>query len=146
MIPILRTDRRRRHRRTDLSVVLGVPSFRDGDPRLLAPMARHSDRLRLPPGRTLVRAGETARELIAIVAGEAIMLRPDGTVARLGAGDEIGGEEVVRNERHAATVIAASAVDVVVVNSPAVRWARHVGVAGSPEPVGRSLPADQIAA
>jgi hypothetical protein len=146
MFPILRTDRRRCRRGTDISDLLDVPSFRDGDRRLLAPMARHSDRLRLPPGRTLARAGETARELIAIVAGEATMLRQDGTMARLRAGDEIGGPEVLGNERHAATVVAASAIEVVVVNGPAVRWAHQVGAARFPRPVGRSLTRDQMAA
>lgn len=146
MFPILRTDRRHRRRGTDVSVLLDVPSFRDGDPRGLAPVVRHSDRLRLRPGRTLVRAGETARELIAIVAGEATVVGGDGTVARLGPGDEIGGGEVLRNERHAATVVAASAVEVVVVNGPAVRWAHQVGAARPPRPVDRSLPGDQMAA
>jgi CRP-like cAMP-binding protein len=109
-------------------------------------MARHSDRLRLPPGRTLVRAGETARELIAIVTGEAAMLRFDGTVARLRAGDEIGGGEVVRHERHTATVIAASPIEVVVVNGPAVRHAHQVGAARFPQLVGRGITTDQMAA
>ena len=74
------------------------------------------------------------------------MLRRDGTVARLRAGDEIGGGEVVRHERHPATVVAASDVEVVVVDGPAVRWAHQVGAVRFGLPVGRSLPGDQMAA
>jgi CRP-like cAMP-binding protein len=109
-------------------------------------MARHSDRLHVPPGRTLVRAGETARELIVIVAGEATVRRRDGTTARLRAGDEIGGREVLRRERHADTVVAASPIEAVVVNGPAVRWAHQVGAARSLQPVDHGLPTDQMAA
>ncbi|MBN2624336.1 MAG: cyclic nucleotide-binding domain-containing protein [Acidimicrobiales bacterium] len=119
----------RPRRRRDTSPLADVPSLRDGDPRQLAELASHTDRLRLPPARTLVRAGELARQLIAVVSGEATAYLPDGRVAVLHAGDEIGGRELLHNERHRATVVTASDVEVVVVTGPAVRWAHQTGVA-----------------
>jgi hypothetical protein len=45
----------------------------------------------------------------------------------LRAGDEIGAGELVRDQRHAATVVATGDVEVVVVNGPAARWALREG-------------------
>jgi hypothetical protein len=135
------THRWLRRRRHGANPLLEVPSFRDADPRRLAELAPHSDRLRLQPARTLVRAGDMARELIVILAGEATVLHQDGGVDVLRAGDEIGGREVLRNDRHAATVVAASPVEVVVLNGPAVRWAHQEGVGRLSRPVGRTSPA-----
>lgn len=119
-----------RRQRQDIAPLLAIPAFGDVDPRRLAELAPHTDSLRLPRGRTLARAGRTARELIIIVAGEATVLHRDGRTAVLHAGAQIGGGEVVHNERHAATVVAASEVEVVVVNGPAVVWANRQGLVG----------------
>jgi len=116
-------------RQPDVGNLLRVPAFAHGDPGRLAEVAPHADSLRLPPGRTLVQAGATARELIVVLAGEAAVLRPDGTHGVLGPGAEIGGCELLSHERHAATVVAVSALEVVVVNGPAVRWAHAEGIA-----------------
>jgi hypothetical protein len=119
----------RSRRQPDVSSLLRVPAFAHGDPRRLAEMAPHTDTLRLPPGRTVVRAGATARELIVVLAGEAAVVRPDGSGAVLRPGAEIGLCELLMHERHAATVVATSALEVVVVNGPAVRWAQAEGIA-----------------
>lgn len=131
---IIRSVRRRR--RPDIGLLLRVPTLAHADPVVLAQLAPHTDRLRLPPGRTVVRAGATARELIAVLAGEAVVLRADGTRTALRPGAELGGHELARSERHAATVVATSALEVVVVNGPAVRWAFAEGIA-PPAPVSR---------
>ena len=123
-----RTSRRRR-RHQDVGRLRAVPALRGADPRRLAELAAHTDRLRLPPGRTLVRAGETARELVVVVAGEAAA-HHDGTTTVLRTGAQIGGAELVRRERHPATVVAATEVEVVVVNGPAVLWAVREGLVG----------------
>lgn len=133
--------RRRPDRGRDVSLLRGVPSFRHADPRLLAQLAAHTDRLRLPPGRTLVRAGETARALIAIVAGEATVASRDGRLSVLRPGDEIGARELLRNQRHTATVVATGDIEVVVVNGPAVRWAHREGAGRWSPPVGHTRPA-----
>src|SRR5918994_7449771 len=83
-----------RRRRPDVGSLLLVPAFTHGHPRRLAELAPHTDRLRLPPGRTLVQAGATARELIVVLAGEAAVLHPDGTRTVLRPGAEIGGHEL----------------------------------------------------
>ncbi|HET6774778.1 MAG TPA: cyclic nucleotide-binding domain-containing protein [Acidimicrobiales bacterium] len=121
-------NHRRRRRNPDIEAVLAVPAFRHGDPRRLAELARHTDRLRLAPGRTLARAGGTARELVVIVSGRAAVLREGAMTAALQAGDQIGGDEVIRSERHTATIVTTSEVEVVVVNGPAVVWAHQEGL------------------
>jgi CRP-like cAMP-binding protein len=127
----------RRRCRPDISLLLRVPALAHADPRRLAELAPHTDRLRLPPGRTVVRAGATARELIAVLAGEAAVLHPDGTRTVLGPGAEIGGRELTLPERHAATVVATSALEVVVVNGPAARRAYAEGIAQPAPPAAR---------
>jgi Cyclic nucleotide-binding domain len=119
---------RRRRRSPDIGAVLAVPALRHNHPRRLAELALHADRLCLPPGRTLVRAGRTARELVVIVAGQATVLRRGAATAVLQAGAQIGGDEVIRRERHAATVVTTTEVEVVVVNGPAVVWAHQEGL------------------
>jgi hypothetical protein len=124
-----RTSRRRR-RHQDAGLLRAVPAFRGADPRRLAELATHTDRLRLPPGRMLVAAGEVARELVVVVAGEAVAHHDDGTTTALRPGAQIGGAEVVRHERHPATVMTTTEVEVVVVNGPAVLWAVREGLVG----------------
>jgi Cyclic nucleotide-binding domain len=121
-------NHRRRRRNPDIEALLAVPAFRHGDPRRLAELALHTDRVRLPPGRTLAQAGRTARELVVIVAGEAAVVRDGAVTAALQAGAQIGGDEVIRNERHTATVVTTTEVEVAVVNGPAVVWAHQEGL------------------
>ena len=127
MHPVSRIHARRR-RHQDVEALLAVLGLRGADRRRLAELAPYTDRLRLPPGRALAHAGRTARELIVIVAGEAAVLDGDGVADVLHAGARIGGDEVLRNERHAATVVTASEVEVVVLNGPAVLWAHREGL------------------
>jgi hypothetical protein len=128
MLSFTRSDRRRR--RPDVGPLLQVPAFRHCTPRQLAEMAPHTDRLRLSPGRTLVRAGDRGRELVVVVAGEAAVIRGGRQVAVLTPGAQIGGRETLRHERHDATVVATSDLEVVVVNGPAVRWAHQECASG----------------
>jgi CRP-like cAMP-binding protein len=108
--------------------LLYVPALRGADRRRLAELAPHADRLRLPAGRTIVRAGATARELAVIVTGQAAERFPDGRTAVLTAGAEIGGRETVERRPHPATVVSLTDVEVVVVNGPAVMWAHDEGL------------------
>jgi len=120
---------RRRRRGPDIAPLLQIPSLAHADPRQLVRMVPHTSSLRLPPGRALVKAGETARELIVILSGEAITEGPGDRLVVLGPGAEIGGREALRHERHAATVVATTPLDVVVVDGPSLRWAHAEGVA-----------------
>ena len=117
-----------RRRRPDVGPLLDVPALRDAGPSWLAELAPHADRLRLPAGRTIARAGETARELTVIVAGQAVLLPQDGPTAILSAGAEIGGHEVVDRRPHPATVVSLTEIEVVVVNVPAILCAHHEGL------------------
>jgi len=121
--------RRRRRRQPDIGPLQRIPALAGAEPRQLARMVPHTTCLRLPPGRALVRAGEVARELIVILSGEAMTEGPGDRVVTLGPGTEIGGREALRHERHATTVVAATALDVVVVSGPSLRWAHAAGVA-----------------
>jgi CRP-like cAMP-binding protein len=114
-----------------LGPVALVPALDGADPRQLAPLVAHTDRLRLPPGRVLALAGASARELVVIVSGEAVVLGPGGSRAFVGADTEIGFPEVLTHERHAATVMTVSDVEVVVVAGPAIRWAHLEGLTHS---------------
>ena len=131
LAPTIRAHGRRR--RPHLGPLRAVPALRDADPRLLAELAPHTDRLRLPPGRILARAGHTARELIVIVSGQAALLSEDGRTGIVSAGVQIGGDEVVRRCPHAATVVALTEVDVVVITAPAVLWANRAGLLSVPQ-------------
>lgn len=110
-----------RRRQPDVGALLRVPDFADVDRRHLAGLAAHTDTLRLPPGRTLVSAGATARELIVILSGEAVAVGSDGTRSVLPAGTTIGRSELLSHTRHPATVVATTPLKVVVVNGPAFR-------------------------
>lgn len=122
----------RNRRRSDVALVRQVPWLRAADARRLAALAPHTDRLRLPPGRVVARAGDLARELTVVVAGEATVERDGAPPEVLAAGAQIGLAEVLAGGRHGATVVARSELDVVVVNGPAVRWARREGL-GRPD-------------
>jgi CRP-like cAMP-binding protein len=125
---ILPAHRRSRRRRPDVGPLLDVPALADAGPRRLADLAPHTDRLRLPAGRTIARAGATARELIVVVSGKAALLSHDGRMAVLPAGAEIGGHELVDRRPHPATVMSLTDVEVVVVSGPAVRYAHDEGL------------------
>ncbi len=107
--------------------MLDVPARRDVGRRRLADLAPHADRLRLPAGRMIARAGDTARELTVVVAGQAVLLSQDGRTAVLSAGIDIGGHEIVDRRPPAATVVSLTDVEVVVVSGPAVLWAHREG-------------------
>jgi len=116
-------------RRPDVGLVRQVPWLREAGEHALAPLAPHADRLRLPAGRVVTRAGERAHELVVILAGRATVQHDGRPSWTLGAGAEIGLAEVLHGGRHAATVVARSDLDVIVVNGPAVRWAHAAGIA-----------------
>ena len=131
LTPTFRASGRRR--RPDLGPLRAVPALQHADPRLLAELAPHTDRLRLPPGRILARGGHAARELIVIASGQAALLSQDGRTGIVSAGAHIGGDEVVRRCPHPATVVALTDVEVVVIAAPAVLWANREGLLPVPQ-------------
>jgi CRP-like cAMP-binding protein len=101
-------------RRPDTSMLAATAPFDQLRPRALRPLAPHVDRLGVPEGTVLAREDETARAFIVVLEGEVIERRAGADVGRSGAGTEIG---------HGSTFVAASDLDLLVVNGPAYRWA-----------------------
>ena len=86
--------------------------------RALAPRA---DEVDLEEGRTIVREGEWPYEFFAIEEGTAEVRRGDQLLAELGPGDFFGEMGVVSDRRRNATVVATSAVTVIVMTAQAFR-------------------------
>jgi CRP-like cAMP-binding protein len=119
----------RRRLRSQVALLQQAPSLRHTDPRRLAALAAHTDRLSFAPGRTVTKGGEAARELIVVLSGEAVALYPDGHRAEFGPGTELGAAELLDRRPHPVTVVAGDGLEVLVVNGPAVRWAYAEGLA-----------------
>lgn len=99
----------------------GVALFEGCPRRKLALLARHADRLTLPAGRILSRAGQRADEVVVVLSGDA--QRSDAANDVLGPGSVIGAAPVVFNDTYPDTVSARTELEVLVVNGPAFRWA-----------------------
>jgi CRP-like cAMP-binding protein len=110
-------------RQPDVSAFDGIELFDGYRSRVLAPLARHADRLLVLPGAVLAREGRHAREVVIVVAGEVAVVRGDAEIGRLGQGDVVGAFEEVSGTAHDATYVARTAVSAVVLAGPAFRWA-----------------------
>lgn len=119
----------RRRLRSQVALLQRAPSLRHADPRRLAALAAHADRVGLSPGTTVTRGGEAARELIVVLSGEAVAVHPDGRRATLAPGCELGTPELLDRRPHPVTVVAGEGLEVLVVDGPAVRWAYAEGLA-----------------
>ncbi len=118
----------RRRMPSQVALLRQAPSLRHAEPRRLAWMAGHADRLRFPPGKTILTAGHAARELVVVLEGEAHAVHPDGRRTTLGPGTELGARELLAREATPHTVVASTTLDVLVINGPAVRWAYSEGL------------------
>lgn len=87
-------------------------------------LAVHTDRLSVPAGTVLERAGSTAREVLVVVSGE-VRADADDCPVRLGPGMTIGADEVLAGAEHDATYVAHTDVEVLVIGAPAYRSAAH---------------------
>jgi CRP-like cAMP-binding protein len=108
-------------RRRTIEAFQGVALFEGCPRRKLALLARNVDRLRIPAGRVLSRAGQRADEVVVVVSGDVARTGVADDV--LGPGSVIGAAPVVSHEAFADTVSARTDVEVLVVNGPAFRWA-----------------------
>jgi CRP-like cAMP-binding protein len=103
----------------------GVAAFAGYDARTLAPLARHADRLRVPAGTLIARAGRPAREAVLVLGGDVAVITAGG-VERRGPGTWVGADEVAGRGRQPATVVAGDGLEVLVLAAPAFRWALQV--------------------
>lgn len=110
-------------RRADVSALARFPPFDRCRRKALAPLAAHVDHLRVAPGTVLAREGWTVREVLFVVAGEAIAISDDQEVRRFGPGSQIGAAELVCGAGHPATLVAGPGLELLVVYGPAYRWA-----------------------
>lgn len=117
---------RYRHRgryRRDVESLATVAPFDRYPRRRLRPLAAHADRVRVPEGTVLAREGGLVHEMVVVVDGEVVASRRDGGERRLGTGARIGAHELVTGAPHSDTVVARSALEVLVINGPAYRGA-----------------------
>jgi CRP-like cAMP-binding protein len=117
-------------RDVDVSVLDGIAPFDRFRKRALRLLAPHVDRLRLRQGTVLVNENQTAREFIIVLEGEVIERRAGVEVGRFGPGTRIGDAAVVHHASHVSTFVAASDLELLVVNGPAYRWAAQHGTIG----------------
>ena len=91
-----------------------VPLFASLPKKDLGKLARFTDQVDVPEGKALARQGEFAYEFFAIREGSAEVVKDGQKVADLGPGDFFGEIGLLETERRTATVVATSAMSLVV--------------------------------
>ncbi|MCC7077109.1 MAG: cyclic nucleotide-binding domain-containing protein [Acidimicrobiia bacterium] len=99
-----------------LETVRQVPLFRACSPKELEYLARLSDEITVSPGRVLAEQGKPGHEFFMIVDGKATVRLPDGDI-QLGKGDFFGEMALLDNEPRVATVVAETAMELLVLGS-----------------------------
>lgn len=84
-------------------MIRGLELFADCSRTELDWVLKNSDEIRLRPGTTIATRGALGREFIVVVEG-ALTATENGTVALMGAGATVGGDEITCDRRHAATI------------------------------------------
>ena len=79
-------------------------------------MAFHTDVITVSPGDVLARAGESARQFIAVIDGTVDVTHRSGRTQIGGPGTHIGGAELLGRQPHEADVVARTTCDVVVIS------------------------------
>jgi CRP-like cAMP-binding protein len=111
-----------KHRASSTTNLAGIPPFDHCDERALAPLLPHADRLRVPRGTTLARAGQLVHQFVVVLDGE-VASRAGDEVVVVGPGAQLGGDELLRGDVHHRTLTTVSDVELLVVFGPAYRWA-----------------------
>ena len=107
----------------DVSDLASAPLFAGYTPRELAPLVPHVDRLVVLPGATLAEEGRHPHEVLVVLSGEVGEHRDGSEAGNLAAGSVIGAREELDGTAHAATLVARTAVDTLVITGAAFRWA-----------------------
>jgi len=98
-----------------------VPLFAGCTKGELRALARTADELDLREGTVLTREGRPGREFFVLIGGSATVTKSGKKVADLGAGDWFGEIALITNSPRTATVVATSAVDVLVITDRSFR-------------------------
>lgn len=104
-------------RQSHLDHLASVPLFSACSKKELQAVARASDEIDLPAGRTLCEQDSIGREAFIIVAGKADVSRNGKKVATLGPGDCFGELALLDHGPRTATVTAASDLSVLVIGA-----------------------------
>ncbi len=104
---------------TKVDALRRAPLFEGLGKKELEQLARMSDDLDVPAGKTLCREGETGSEFFVIVGGEVEVTSRDKTLARLGPGDFFGEIALIAQTKRTATVTAVTPLRFFVLTSQA---------------------------
>lgn len=104
-------------RKSHLDHLAAVPLFSACSKKELQEVARHSDQVDLPAGRTLCEQDSIGREAFVILEGSADVRRNNRKVATLGPGDCVGELALLDHGPRTATVTAATDVSVLVLGA-----------------------------
>ena len=107
----------RTHAKAKLELLRKVPLFARCSRAELSRIARLTDELTLPAGRTLTREGETGREFFVLLGGDVEVLRKGRKVGVLTGGDFLGELALVADVPRTATVTTLTPVDVLVLTA-----------------------------
>ena len=103
------------HRDPKIAVIKRLPLFEDCSPAEIRQIASIADELWLPAGKKLTTEGASGQEFIVLLTGTAEVHKHGETVAELGPGDFVGEIALLTGRPRSATVVATSAVVVLVI-------------------------------
>jgi CRP-like cAMP-binding protein len=108
-------------RNAKIELLKSVPLFARCSKSELAAIAAEADELDMPAGHALAREGESGREFIVIVDGEADVRRKGKLINKLGPGDFLGEIALLTGGPRTATVTSTSTCDLLVLTDRAFR-------------------------
>jgi CRP-like cAMP-binding protein len=111
-----------RHR-PDVEPLASVTPFDRYPRRSLRRLAAHTDLVTVPEGTVLAREGGLVHEMLVVVDGEVVASRCGATERRHGPGTRFGACELLTGAPHPDTLVAGTALEVLVINGPAYRGA-----------------------
>jgi CRP/FNR family transcriptional regulator, cyclic AMP receptor protein len=105
-----------------LAHIQEVPLFSKLSQRQLRRVAQHADEVTVPEGQVVTREGQRGNEgLIVVVDGKLRVERSGKLLAMVGPGDVIGEMSLIDNQPHSATVAAAAASTLLVIDARSFR-------------------------
>ncbi len=110
-----------------IDTLRALPMFGTCSDRELRRIDRVSTRVRVAPGRVLIREGEPGSEFFVLVAGEVAVTRGGRTLNRLGAGAAFGEISLLDLGLRTATVVATEPSELLVFNR--AEFASLLGIA-----------------
>lgn len=102
-----------------IDVLKTVPMLGTMSRRHLDLIARHVDEVSVPAGKVLAREGGLCREFFVVLEGRARVEQGGKKIANIGKGEVIGEMSLIDNKPRAATVVAETAMTVLVIESRA---------------------------